>query len=569
MGQARFGARLAGVLAGVLTATVLLAGCVGIPTSGSVVSGGEINEDVDLPVGFAPEGPRDGATQQEILLDFIQAATSPQSDYSIARSFLADSIRTKWNPDARVTIRSSGSAPTTISESELDYTISTSARIDADGRYYQDDETSSQTLEFGFVKEGENWRISQVEDGIVLSEDNFDVVFSSHALYFFDPSYTFLVPDVRWFPNTSRIADRISASLVKGQADWLAQGVLVSEFPSGTTLGADGVSVVSGVATVDLSAEARDASNAQRERMQEQLAASLADVRTVSSVVLTVAGVPLPMNDSNSGDADRQPKVNSNPLVRVEDEFGFVSGNRVQPLEQPQLGDAIIEINAGAAVLSRGGATIAARAKDGVYVIRASGDGPVRIDNRNGLADPTIDGLGFVWSAQEKSTSSITTFSLNGTEHPLDTSSLNALGARIVSMDLARDGSRILLYLVTAGGPRLVVAGVIRNEDNVPDRLGDFVDLPVDNLTPIDATWVSDSVVATLSRSGSDAIVTALDIGGPSTVLGRVAGGTTIAGGNGGTDGIRVLTSDGTLFKPRANGWQQTGINASFLATQQ
>jgi len=568
MRGSRLRGRLAGVLAGALTAAVLLAGCVGIPMNGSVVAGGEINEDVDPPVGFLPSGPRDGATQQEILLDFIQAATSPGNDYTIARQFLADDIRTKWNPDARVTIRSSGSAPTTVSEAELDYTITTSARVDSDGRYYQDDELSSQTLEFGFVKEGDEWRISQVEDGIVLSEDNFDVVFSSYALYFFDPSYTFLVPDVRWFPNSSRIAERISASLVKGQADWLAQGVLVSEFPSGTTLGADGVSVVSGVATIDLSGEARDASNTQRERMQQQLAASLADVRTVSKVVITVAGVPLPINDSNSGVATRQPKVNTNPLARVGDEFGFVSGSNVDPLSPPQLGAAVIEINAGAAVLSAGGATVAARAKDGVYVIRASGDGPVRIDTRTGLADPTIDGLGFLWSAQEKSTSSITTFSLSGTEHSLDTSTLPT-GARIVSMDLSRDGSRLLLYLMVGGAPRLVVAGVIRGQDNVPDRLGDLVELPIDSLTPIDATWVSDSVVATLSRSGADAIVTALVIGGPSTVLGRVAGGKTIAGGNGGTDGIRVLTNDGDLFKPRGNGWQQTGINASFLATQQ
>lgn len=569
MGQRRFSSRVAAVLAGALTAAVLLAGCVGIPMSGSVVAGGEINEDVDLPVGFAPEGPREGATQQEILLDFIQAATSPQNDYFVARSFLAEDIRAKWNPDARVTIRSSGSAPTTVSESELDYTVTTSARIDEDGRYFEDDELSSQTLEFGFVKQDGEWRISQVEDGVVLSEDNFDVVFSSNALYFFDPSYTYLVPDVRWFPNSSRIADRISAALVKGQADWLAQGVLVSEFPSGTTLGAEGVSVSAGVATVDLSGEARDASNAQRVRMKQQLVASLADVRTVSRVVITVSGVPLPVNDSGATRPDTQPSVDPNPLARIEDAFGFVSGTTVEPLKQTQLADGVVQINARAAVLGRGGATIAARAGNGVYIIRASGDAPVRVDTRSGLTDPAIDGLGFVWSAQAKSTSTITTYSLNGTEHPLDTSALPSQDARIVSMDISRDGSRILLYLSVNGAPRLIVAGIIRTEDNVPDRLGEFVELPIDNLTPIDATWVSGSVVATLSRSGADAIVTSVDIGGPSTVLGRVAGGTTIAGGNGGTDGIRVLTSDGALFKPRGNGWQQTGINASFLATQQ
>ena len=561
-------ARAAAVVAAALTAAVLLAGCVGIPTSGTVVTGGEINEDVDLPVGFLPEGPRDGATQQEILLDFVQAATNPQNDYSIARQFLADTIRTKWNPDARVAIRSSGGPPTTVSDTTLDYTITTSARIDADGRYFEDQELSSQPLEFGFVMQDGEWRISEAEDGIVLSEDNFDVVFSSHALYFFDPSYTFLVPDIRWFPNSSRIAARISAALVKGQADWLAQGVLVSEFPSGTTLGADGVSVASGIATVDLSDEARDASNVQRERMRLQLSASLADVRTVSSVVLTVAGVPLPINNSGASQATRQPTVDPNPLVRVDDEFGFISGRDVEPL-QP-LSDAVVDIGATAAVLAAGQATVAALASDGVSVIRVSSTtGPLLVDDRSGLVTPTIDGVGFVWSAQSRSTKTITTFSLSGTQYQLDSSTLTPLNGTIVSMDLSRDGSRILLYLSTPSGPRLVVAGVIRREDNVPDRLGAFIDLPIDRSAPIDAAWVSDSAVATLSQSGSDAVVTSLDIGGPSRVLGRVAGGTTIVGGNLGTDGIRVLTDQGDLFKPRGNGWQQTGITASFLATQQ
>jgi len=560
--------RAAAVLAAAVAAMVLLAGCVGIPTSGAVVTGGEINEDVDLPVGFLPSGPRDGATQQEILLDFVQAATNPQNDYSIARQFLADNIRSEWNPDARVAIRSSGGAPTTVSETELDYTITTSASIDADGRYFEDPELSSQTLEFGFVQQDGEWRINAAEDGIVLSEDNFDVVFTSYALYFFDPSYAFLVPDVRWFPNSSRIASRISAALVRGQADWLAQGVLVSEFPSGTTLGPDGVSVASGIATVDLSDEARDASNVQRERMRQQLSASLADVRTVSSVVITVAGVPLPINDSGTRRATKPPALDANPLVRVEDQFGFVSGLTVEPL-QP-LSDAVVEINANAAVLSAGQATVAARARNGVYVIRVSGNGPLLIDNRPGLVKPTIDSVGFVWSAQARSTRSITTFSLSGTEHPLDSSTLTPLSGTIVSMDLSRDGSRLLLYLSTPGGPRLVVAGVIRSEDNVPDRLGAFIDLPIDDgLAPIDAAWITDSSVATLSHSGSDAVVTALDLGGPARVIGRVAGGTTIVGGNGGADGIRVLTDQGDLFKPRGNGWQQTGINASFLATQQ
>jgi hypothetical protein len=46
-------------------------------------------------------------------------------------------------------------------------------------------------------------------------------------------------------------------------------------------------------------------------------------------------------------------------------------------------------------------------------------------------------------------------------------------------------------------------------------------------------------------------------------------GGTAIVGGNGASDGLRVLTSDGDIFRPRGTSWQRTGISAEMLGTQQ
>ena len=551
-----------------------VSGCVGIPMSGPVTTGNVIDDELFVDPDFLPSGPRNGATQQEILLDFVQAATNPQDDYSIARQFLATNIRAKWNPNAGVAIRRNANNPVTAGSNHLDYTITTSARIDGDGRYSEDPDLGSQTLSFGFTNEGGEWRINEVADGIVLSEDNFDVVFSSHALYFFDPTYTYLVPDVRWFPNSNPIATRIASSLVKGQASWLAQGVLVSEFPSGTTLG-DVVSVTSGTATVDLSEEARAASNVQRERMRQQLSASLANVRTVSSVVLTIGGVPLPIKDSGAVPAVKQPQVNSNSLIRYTnddddgekvDEFGFVSGNEITPLEPMSTG--VIAINATEATLGPGGATLAALAADGVWAIRASGDDPLRVDARNNLIAPSVDTAGYIWTVRGVNAASIRVANYKGVSHDVDTTTVPS-GARIVSIDVSRDGTRILLYLDTDSGPKLLVAGIVRNADNLPERLGEPQELPIDRLEPIDATWVSDETVATISRSGADAVVSSHEIGGPGITLGRLEGGTAIVGGNGGSDGLRVLTTDGELYKPRGNSWQRTGTDASFIATQQ
>jgi hypothetical protein len=63
--------------------------------------------------------------------------------------------------------------------------------------------------------------------------------------------------------------------------------------------------------------------------------------------------------------------------------------------------------------------------------------------------------------------------------------------------------------------------------------------------------------------------VTAFQVGGPTTDLGRVPGATEVVGGNQGTDGIRVLTADDAVLQTRGRTWQSTGIQALFLAVQQ
>jgi hypothetical protein len=87
----------------------------------------------------------------------------------------------------------------------------------------------------------------------------------------------------------------------------------------------------------------------------------------------------------------------------------------------------------------------------------------------------------------------------------------------------------------------------------------------------LDATWVDDNTIATLTIAADDdqSTISSYQLGGPVTTPGRVANGISIAGGNAGTDGLRVMTSTGELFQLRGNGWADTGKTVTFLATQQ
>ena len=72
-----------------------------------------------------------------------------------------------------------------------------------------------------------------------------------------------------------------------------------------------------------------------------------------------------------------------------------------------------------------------------------------------------------------------------------------------------------------------------------------------------------------LSTDGAHTQVEVLALGGPSQSLGSLEGGVEIVGANS-VEGIRVLTTDGTVLRPSGTGrWVDTTLVASFLGTQQ
>jgi hypothetical protein len=506
-----------------------------------------------------PSGPRPGESQEELLGDFMQAVRGPQNDYAVARSFLTAGFAQTWNPDARAVVRAS-TATTSLSVggASATYTFTSRAYVDADGRYYEQP-LATQSLDFSFQLENGEWRISAAADGIVLSELSFSAAFTQTSLYFFDPNYAYLVPDVRWFPSRATAPVRIVRALLNGPASWLQQ-VVLSSFPVATALGTNTVRVDSGTATVDLSKEAIAANPQQRALMKQQLVATLG----TPNVVLTVGGLELTAPSEGGSSALVDPSVESAVLAGGSGQFGFATESGFTPIAG--ISDPILALKVGAVSLSNDKQTAAVLGADGsVYAVRVGDTSPVEVDDRPGLIAPSLDPLGFVWSAQGASASSLTAFDLNATAHAIQTG-LPA-DARIIAMKVSRDGTRVLLYLATSGGPQLLVAGVIR-QNNIPARLGEPLSLPVPDGAPIDATWVDDHTVAALSGTDSPS-VTLLQLGGPTTSFGPVPHAIQIVGGNA-TDGIRVLTSDGQIERPQGTGgWVSTGITASYLGTKQ
>ena len=554
----RPGARLVVMAAAVLTAAITLAGCANIPVGGGV---SKLTIDAGrgepAPVSL-PDGPVKGESQEQILAGFIKAGRGPQLNYGVARDFLTDDFRAKWNPNAGVLISSSPIAPTTIGDNELQVQVSVSAEVDGTGLYTAYVESQSTPLQYRFQKDSKGqWRISSAPDGTVLTPSGFSLIFNDYDLFFFDPTFQYLVPDKRWFADSSQVASRIVKGVLVGPSDWLT-GVVVSAFPSGTGLTGP-PEIDSGRATVDLTSQVSSESAAGKRRMTQELTQSLSGLGSLTATI-TVGGFPLTVADGP--EPDHNETVLPDPVGFQKGQFGTLVSGSVRPLAG--IGPAIDKLAMLGAAVGHDGDHVAVLTAAGVSIVRGN-SAAVVLDSRPALAVPSLDPEDFVWSVPVDQPGALIAYDVGGKAHPVAFS----LDGQVISMAVSRDGTRLLMAVRTSSGPKLFVAGIIRDKDLVPTSLGPPNYLPTGSNPILGASWAGSGRVVVLSSDRDSTAVDTYDLGGQKQQLGSLDAGVAVVGGNGNA-GIRVLDSSGSVFSPNGTfGWQDTGLNASFLASQQ
>jgi hypothetical protein len=313
---------------------------------------------------------------------------------------------------------------------------------------------------------------------------------------------------------------------------------------------------------VPLSSDVNAGTTATHRNMRQQLLQSLRSVASVREVDITVNSFTLQIPDGGTA-ADSTYLVGNDPVGGAAGRVGVLNADGVDPISG--IGRAADAVGAtGGSIVSHDRDAIALLSADGVSIVRA-GQAPEVLDDRKGLVAPTLDPLGFTWSVPAGSPQALLAFGSDGT--PFAVPGMPS-GGRVVSIDVARDGARMLVALDTAGGPRLIVFGIQRDADLIPTGLITPLDLPIVDATLLDAAWVDGIDVVALS-DGALTSVDLYEIGGQHTSLGALNGGRVIVGGNG-QEGTRVLDEDGSILRPGGGtSWQDTGIDASFLATQQ
>lgn len=210
------------VLAGLLVVLVLAA-CSTVPTSSPTV---QITQAAARPtdeVGIEPQPPEKGATPDEVVRGFVDAAASTVHGHPVARQFLTGAAAKSWSDEAGITVISTPSAVTT-DVGTVSFTAQLVGTVDTAGVFTVATQRSFART-FALQQVRKEWRIVDPPDGLVMLEPDFERLYDQRAAYFIDPTGQRLVPDFRYLITGQSQPTTLVQRLIDGASPGLADGV--------------------------------------------------------------------------------------------------------------------------------------------------------------------------------------------------------------------------------------------------------------------------------------------------------------------------------------------------------
>jgi two-component system sensor histidine kinase MtrB len=186
-----------------LACAALLAGCASMPDSGEVSRvGGEQRADVDSQVRVYGVRPQKGDGPTQIVNGFLEATTSDEDNYSTALQYLVPRLRKVWKPNSKVTVLDQGPVvyeQTAPGNAAVDSDRGRSAVVQlsgqraatVDSKHAYRPDPGKYLSSIHLTKVGSEWRIDAVDDGLVLTDADFQRIYRSVDTYY----YAALGPD--------------------------------------------------------------------------------------------------------------------------------------------------------------------------------------------------------------------------------------------------------------------------------------------------------------------------------------------------------------------------------------
>jgi hypothetical protein len=557
--------RRLGIAAVVAALAVALTACTGLPSGGPVVPGLPAGAAAGPPaVSLLPDRPQPGATAQQIVAGFIRAGQGSSGGWETARLFLAPSFRDSWKPTAGVTVdvfneRSFAPDETDAPDKTdtIDLTVTPVASVDENGTYSVSPAGGAPLpVSFSLARQRDGqWRITKAPNGIILDESAFASVFHPYSLMYYDPTWTYLVPDVRWFPATNAASRIVQALIRQKRSAWLA-GSVQSAFPDNVGV-QPSVTNNAGTAQVELTGSPLSVEQTTLDRMLTQLSQSLAtagfsDVRMSFGSTPINASVILPTTNTPA-----------QPVVLTAKGFGFYQSAdaTVDPL--PGLGATVAQQQPNAIALAPDRQSAALRTSGGTVGAVLAGRAFAPLDTRPGLIAPSMDTRGFVWSVPAGDPTAVRALSAGGKGGAVGNAWPGV--SRIGAMQVSADGTRLAALVVSGGHPALTVAGIVRDDSGVPVKLSDPVLVGILPGEGLDLAWLDDSTLGALAHDGDVITLVEQQVGGTAVQLDAPPNASSLSGASS-IAGVRVRGEDGAIYERRGSNWQQVATGVQVLA---
>lgn len=540
-----------------------LTGCAQLPKNGSIGIGPEIHFESDSNfLYYSPSSPSEGDAPQQIVSGFLSAGNGPQNDYSVARSFLTTGFQPEWKPSNEVLIQDGVPSFSFVGDTQATAEISVSAVIDSRGTYEPQPAGTKRYLNFTLAKQAGQWRISGAPNLTVLIRPNFAVLFKAYQLYFFDQNHTTLVPDVRWFPSRTSTATHLVQALLEGPKPWMSDA-LAWDFPKGTALNLDSVTVADGEARVDLSSDAIRASSQQLRYMKAQIKATLLQIPSVTSVTLSINNSPQSISDLR---ANIPNAIAASPVTL--DQSGIYGSSGQALISQNSAAGSLLTSASDFAV-NNAADNLALLSGGSLYRVRlnAIDKSPKVVDNRVNLLAPEFDSYGYLWSVGSSVNSA---WLAVGPQSSHRISTRNLMSTAVKAFSVSPDGARVAV-LYTGTKPGIWIHTVKRNSDGQPLELGSGIKLDTSIGAPISVQWADAVNIAVLTKFDGEGVrPTVVMLGGETKIYPVILGGVKMIA-NLATPNILVIRRDGTVFSFKSNSWVQIGqsVRAIHFSTLQ
>ncbi|MFE1954704.1 MULTISPECIES: LpqB family beta-propeller domain-containing protein [Streptomyces] len=474
-----------------------------MPDSGGMQSV-EASQRPDSQVRVFALPPRDNVGPGSIVDGFLDALTSDDPSYAIARKYLTPKAAKAWQPGQQTVVLADGPNPRPTSRPDpgdeghlYEVTGRQVALVDKRQAYRPQDRTYRGNLHLTQVDtaKGKQWRIDSPPEGVVLGASDFQRIYQSVNKYYYadDPQASAedapkrLVADPVFVRQWTDPLTETVREVIKGPTSWLGP-VVRSAFPSHTAL-KSGVKTLTpddaNKLTVPLNRSADAASPSRCKEMAAQLLFSLRDLSSssVEEVELERSDGRLLCALSEGGAQALAPRTSG----RLDDQYfldakgrlvrmpGKSSSDREPERVPGPLGEGEQVLRSVAVSRDQDRAAAVSNTGSDLYVtsmVSGASLGDAVAHSRakkenDGFSTPSWDGRGDLWVADRDPKNARLLMYGQGMADQEQVVPVDRLGdgARIEAVKMSADGARIALLVTEKGTTSLRIGRVERRSD--------------------------------------------------------------------------------------------------------